>query len=295
MPFLRNIFSKKTKPAPDRAGTAPLDPSRGEGWIPSEGRQHVSVGASHSLGLERTQDDDALLVFTGGADSHDGLLDFGLFCVADGLGGYDHGNLASSIAVRTVAHRLTQGVFLRLFELEPEEEDQPLEEAVREAFMEANQAVSQHAFGGATTLTAALMLGGRLMIGHVGDTRAYFINEDKVEVLTRDQSLVQQLIEAGALNQDEVGNSPHRSVLWNAMGKTGELQVDVVSHAVLHNGYLLLCSDGLWAEVSDDEIQRIIYGTEDPQTACDTLIQAAHEAGGSDNITAVLLLFPPKL
>ncbi|NIS78873.1 MAG: hypothetical protein GTO14_01305 [Anaerolineales bacterium] len=292
MSIFQRIFGRRTTPAPDRAATAPLDPKMTLG---TGRRKHVVVGAAHSLGLERSQDDDALLVLTGGSDGHEGLIDFGLFCVADGLGGYEHGNLASSIAVRTVARRLTQGAFLRLMELEPSNEEEPLEDMVRSAFVEANEAILKHAEGGATTLTITLLLGEYLMIGHVGDTRAYLLNEKKVDVLTKDQSMVKKLVDMGAMTEDEAAESPHRNVLWNAMGRTEELEVEVFSYPILHDGYLLLCSDGLWGQISDDEIQDIVLGADHPQQACDTLVQAATESGGSDNITAVLIHFPPKL
>jgi serine/threonine protein phosphatase PrpC len=257
-----------------------------------EGRQHVSVGAAHSAGLERSHDDDTLLVLTGGSDGHDGLLDFGLFCVADGLGGHERGDIASSVAVRTVARGLTQGALLRMFELESSDEDQPLDDLVRQAFKEANAVVLERADGGATTLTAVLLLGEQLIIGHVGDTRAYFVDGEKMEVLTTDHSLVHQLIATGAISEEEALESPHRSVLWNAMGKGEELQVDVFSHHVLHGGNLLLCSDGLWGEVSEEEIQRIVRDADNPQYACNELVDTAIRAGGSDNITTILVHFP---
>jgi serine/threonine protein phosphatase PrpC len=219
-------------------------------------------------------------------------LDFGLFCVADGLGGYEGGNVASAVAVRTVAHKLTQGAFLRWISVDADEEEQSLEELVREAFELANQEVVARADGGATTLTAALLLGERLMIGHVGDTRAYFLQGDEAEVLTPDHSLVQQLIETGAMSEQEARESPHRSVLWNAMGKTERLKVDVFSRHVPVGGHLLLCSDGLWDSVAEEVIIQIVRNAETPQEACDTLVRAANEAGGPDNITAVLVTFP---
>jgi len=292
MNFFTRLFQKSLGTPPDRAATAPLDPQITPGI---ELRRHVVVGAAHSSGLERKSDDDALLIISGSADGHEGMVDFGLFCVADGLGGYEHGQLASAISVRTVAHKLTREVFLRLLENEPdEEEDDDLESLVRSAFIEANDLIQDRADGGATTLTIALLLGEYMMIGHVGDTRAYVINRDGIEVLTRDQSLVQKLIETGTITEEEAAESPHRNVLWNAMGRTEQLQVDVFSHSVENDSYLLLCSDGLWGEVEEREIHRLVLNFEHPQAACNALVQAATEAGGSDNITAVLIQFPSR-
>lgn len=292
MKFISRLFQKSLGTPPDRAATAPLDPQITPGI---ELRRHVVVGAAHSSGLERKSDDDALLIISGSADGHEGMVDFGLFCVADGLGGYEHGQLASAISVRSVAHKLTQEVFLRLLDNEPdEEEDDDLDSLVRAAFNEANELIRDRANGGATTLTMALLLGEYMMIGHVGDTRAYVINRNGIEVLTRDQSLVQKLIETGTITKEEAAESPHRNVLWNAMGRTEQLQVEILSHSVENDGYLLICTDGLWGEIDEREIHRIVLNFEHPQAACNALIQAATEAGGSDNITAVLIQFPTK-
>lgn len=292
MKFISRLFQKSLGTPPDRAATAPLDPQITPGI---ELRRHVVVGAAHSSGLERKSDDDALLIISGSADGHEGMVDFGLFCVADGLGGYEHGQLASAISVRSVAHKLTREVFLRLLDNEPdEEEDDDLDSLVRAAFNEANELIRDRANGGATTLTMALLLGEYMMIGHVGDTRAYVINRNGIEVLTRDQSLVQKLIETGTITKEEAAESPHRNVLWNAMGRTEQLQVEILSHSVENDGYLLICTDGLWGEIDEREIHRIVLNFEHPQAACNALIQAATEAGGSDNITAVLIQFPTK-
>jgi serine/threonine protein phosphatase PrpC len=244
------------------------------------------------VGLERSQDDDSSLILTGGANGDKGLPDFGLFCVADGLGGYEHGRLASAIAIRTVARILMEGVFLHLLEIEPSDEAPPLDELISNAFESANQAVFELADGGATTLTAALMLDDKIVIGHVGDTRAYLINGEKIEVLTHDHSLVQRLVESGTLSEEEAQDSPHRSVLWNAMGKTEDPRVDVSYHAIIPDTYLMICSDGLWGVVEEDEIVQMVSKVSNPQVTCDMLVRTANEAGGPDNVTVILIRFP---
>lgn len=292
MSFLKWLLGGKKDSSRAHMSTAPLDPRAIPSYLHIEGRRHVLVGSAHSAGMERSHDDDSLLVIVGGADGDKGLPDFGLFCVADGLGGYECGHIASAVAVRTIAHRLTQGAFLRLLEIDPSEEDQPLDELVSRAFEEANQAVFKRAAGGATTLTAALMLGDQLVIGHVGDTRAYSIRDGGIECLTLDHSLVQQLIETGAINEEEALDSPHRSVLWNAMGKNENLEVDITSHTVTPGSCLLLCSDGLWGVISEEEITNIISEVSGPEMACEKLVRAANEAGGPDNVTVILIKFP---
>lgn len=290
--IIRRIFGQKRIPSPEHAQTAPLDEHEFISALSPESRRHVRVGSAHSVGLERSQDDDSSLILTGGSNGDKGLPDFGLFCVADGLGGYEHGRLASAIAIRTVARILMEGAFLRLLEVEPTNEAPPLDELISNAFDSANQAVFELADGGATTLTVALMLDDKIVIGHVGDTRAYFINGEKIEVLTHDHSLVQRLVESGTLSEEEAQDSPHRSVLWNAMGKTEDPRVDVSYHAIIPDTHLLLCSDGLWGVVEEEEIIQTVTKMSNPQVACDMLVSTANDAGGPDNITVILIRFP---
>lgn len=294
MSFLKRILGRKKAPPLGHAPTAPLDPRALPSEAHLEGRRHVYVGAAHSAGMERDQDDDSFLVLSGGANGDQGLPDFGLFCVADGLGSYERGHIASAIAIRTLARVLTERAFLRLFEIEAAEGGEPLDKMVSEAFDEANQSVFALAEGGATTLTAALMLGDQLVIGHVGDTRVYSILGEKIKRLTSDHSLSQQMVEGGTISEEEAIESPHRSVLTNAMGRNDDLKVDVSSYAVLPGGSLLLCSDGLWGVVPEEEITRIVSEYHDPKTACEALVQAANDAGGPDNVTAVLIKFPKE-
>lgn len=292
MSFLKRLLGGKKDRSRAHVSTAPLDPSLIPSDFPREERRHILVGSAHSAGMERSHDDDSLLVIVGGADGDKGLPDFGLFCVADGLGGYDYGHIASAVAVRTLAYRLTQAAFLGLLEIEPSEEVPLLDELISQAFEQANQAVFKHASGGATTLTAALMLGDRLVIGHVGDTRAYSIRDDDIKCLTIDHSLTQQLVDSGTISNEEARDSPHRGVLWNVMGKNEDLKVDTIYYSATAGSWLLLCSDGLWGVLSEEQIKSIISRAREPQMACDKLVQTANEAGGPDNVTVVLIKFP---
>jgi serine/threonine protein phosphatase PrpC len=292
MSFLKRLLGGKKDLSRAHLSTAPLDPKLIPSDFHREDRRHILVGSAHSAGKERSHDDDSLLAIVSGADGDQGLPDFGLFCVADGLGGYDYGHIASAVAVRTIAHRLTQAAFLRLLEIEPSEEIQLLDELVGQAFEEANQAVFKRASGGATTLTAALMLGDQLVIGHVGDTRAYSIRDGVIKCLTIDHSLIQQLIDSGTISDEEALDSPHRGVLWNAMGRNEDLKVDIISYSVMPGSWMLLCSDGLWGVLSEEEINNIVSGASEPQMACDKLVRTANEAGGPDNVTVILIKFP---
>ena len=292
MDFIRRLFGKKTSPPPDQASTAPLDPNQVPFPYFEELRRHITTGTAQSIGVERKKNDDSLLVIAGSADGDDEPPDFGLLCVADGLGGQEHGAAASAISVRTLASSLTRGAILDLLELEPERQPGSTEDLVRLAMQRANREVRSRAEGGASTLTIALVVGDQVTIGHVGDSRAYFITEDNIQQLTRDHSLVQELVDTGTITEEEAATHPQRNVLWNAMGKAIDVKVDVATHSIPRDGYLMLCSDGLWGVVPDEEIQGTILQAGNPQQASEALVAAANAAGGPDNITCVTAYFP---
>ncbi|MFP3854665.1 MAG: PP2C family protein-serine/threonine phosphatase [Anaerolineales bacterium] len=305
MDFLRRLFGQEAEPeqqdektqtdTPRNGGTAdtaPLDPAQSEIRFIEDFRRHIKYGSAQSVGVERDHNEDALFVLIGNASGHEALPDFGLFVVADGMGGHRSGELASSISVQTVAHRLSQETVMRLLGPTGPTDVPPLHELLIEALEEANRSVVEAVPGGGTTLTVAFLLGDQMTIGHVGDSRAYIINQDQTEVITRDHSLVERLKELGQLTADEAATHPQRNVLYRAIGQGENLEVDVFTQPVPKNGYLLLCSDGLWGEVEDAEIRRIVLEHDDPQNACEELVRAANAAGGPDNITAVLVYFP---
>lgn len=252
----------------------------------------ITVGSAQSTGIERNHNEDSLLVFLGNAGGHAPIPNFGLFVVADGMGGHRAGEIASSVSVRSVTRRLMEEVFLRLFNHEMLEDMPPIQDIMRAALEDANRQVVDVVPGGGTTLTTIVMLGQQLTIGHVGDSRAYIIQDGAFELLTRDHSLVERLRELGQLSKEEAENHPQRNVLYRAIGQGESLEVDVDTYHMPQNAELLICSDGLWGVVEEEDILNIIHTANAPQEACERLVSAANEAGGPDNITAVLVHFP---
>jgi protein phosphatase len=264
-----------------------LDQTNGEIF-----RQHFISGASLAKGSEHDINDDSILTLTGGIESSDGLPDFGLYCVADGVSGQGKGAQASSIAVRSVAHSLTKAAYLHVIIGDPEQDAEPVEDLVRAAIERANRMVRSQAKGGATTMTLALMLGDQMTIGQVGDSRAYLIDEDRFQQLTNDHSVLQRLIDTGVITEKEAQDHPQKNVLWNALGKEIEVKVDVSTLDIPRGGYLLLCSDGLWDVLSQDHVRQTITNLVQPQMICEQLVADVVDTHAADDVSVVIVQFP---
>jgi serine/threonine protein phosphatase PrpC len=217
---------------------------------------------------------------------------FGLYIVADGMGGHQHGEVASALAIRAMSGHIVRNIFDPLLAISPQEQDQSIQEIMSTGVMEANQAILTHALGGGTTLTAALIFGDQLTIAHVGDSRAYLITENTVEVMTRDHSLVKRLEELGQITPEEAATHPQRNVLYRALGQGEPFEPDIFTAPTPRGERLLLCSDGLWGLVPQEKILEFVKTSATTQQACQKLIEAANTAGGPDNISAILVRLP---
>jgi protein phosphatase len=158
------------------------------------------------------------------------------------------------------------------------------------AVNEAQKVIQREAPGSGTTLTAALVLGQQVTFAHVGDSRAYVIHSDgRVEPVTRDHSLVKRLEELGHISPEEAANYPHRNVLYRALGQGELLEPDIFTIPFPISGTLMMCSDGLWGVVSEQDILRAVSESPNLQRACQNLVSAANAAGGPDNISVLLV------
>jgi serine/threonine protein phosphatase PrpC len=291
--FFDRIRSKKTRPLTKvDVSTVPLSGEQFESVTSRplivEPQQFISA-SGQSIGKQRDHNEDCLFSFsvTIGGESHSSPV--GLFIVADGMGGHQYGEVASSTAVRTMANYLLKRFHAYL--INPAEGmDEPLQEMMRAAIDEAQRAVTQAAPGSGTTLTAVLVLGQQMTIGHVGDSRACALHLDgRVDILTRDHSLVKRLEELGQISSEEASAHPQRNVLYRALGQGEVLEPDIFTTPFPQPGYLLLCSDGLWSVLPDDHLFDIVNTAPNLHSACQNLITAANDAGGPDNITAILV------
>ena len=203
-----------------------------------------------------------------------------LFAIADGMGGAQAGELASSLAAGAIR--------------EDEGAEGSGERRVTELIQEANRRVYQRssqdaaASGMGTTMTVALVSNGNVVFGHVGDSRAYLIRNGKLEQLTEDHSLVAELVRSGKLSPEEAETHPQRSVITRALGTDPDVDVDTFSIETVPGDLFMLCSDGLTSMVEDDVILQTVEKNRDNlQAAAKALIRAANKGGGEDNITVV--------
>jgi len=179
-----------------------------------------------------------------------------------------------------------------LFGSRPEEHSESLQEIVENAVFEAQQAVVRKAPGGGTTLTSALVIGQQITFGHVGDSRAYFVYPGgEVEVLTQDHSLVNRLIQLGQLTKEEAAVHPQKNILYRAIGQNDPFRPDIKNLTFPGHCTLMLCSDGLWGVIKEQEIPKIIYSSASLTEACHLLVEAANAAGGPDNISVILVQY----
>jgi serine/threonine protein phosphatase PrpC len=278
--------------------TMPLkDPLEGDLKLQQDGAptdvHYLVAGYGQSVGKQRDHNEDALFTLTTMLKGDNMHIPFGLYIVADGMGGHQHGDIASETAVRSMAGFILRKLYIPLLELPQEPPSEPLQEIMQNGLYEAHKAIPKYAPGGGTTMTAVLIMGDQITIAHVGDSRAYAVYADgHMQVLTRDHSLVKRLEELGQLTAEEAAQHPQRNVLYRALGQAEPFEPDITTFPLHHPGYLFLCSDGLWGVVAEREIYRLIVNNPTPQQACAKLVDAANAAGGPDNITAILIRMP---
>lgn len=227
----------------------------------------TTFGSRTDIGCLRDHNEDSLIVAPP------------LFAVADGMGGHAAGEVASEIAANVLAERAPA---------HPDSEalGRAVEEANRAIIRAAREGVGREGMG--TTVTAAMLEGERLIIAQVGDSRAYLLHQGKLQQLTRDHSLMADMIEAGQLTPEEARTHPNRSVITRALGSDPHTHPDLYEINVETGDRLLVCSDGLSGMVRDEELESTLARVRDPQRCASQLVNEAIAAGGHDNITVIV-------
>lgn len=211
-----------------------------------------------------------------------------LLIVCDGMGGARAGNVASELAVQSFG----DAVLERLSGMEQADD---IDRALREAVETANHVIWQRSgtdpdcLGMGTTLVAALVIDRVCHIVNVGDSRCYFVSSDGIRRVTRDHSLVEDLVQRGEITQEQARTHPQKNLITRALGAAQEVQADLFQEPCLEGGYLLLCTDGLSNVVTDQEIlYEVIHGGVQEES-CKRMLDTALQRGAPDNVTAVLL------
>ena len=207
--------------------------------------------------------------------------------VCDGMGGANGGNVASAIAIKVISERIVE---LYRNGMNENSLHNMLESAIAAANIEIYDAAASDLDlrGMGTTVVAAIVYENQAVIAHVGDSRAYIITASSIEQVTRDHSIVQAMVEKGQLTQSQAKNHPRKHFITRALGVEDTVDCDYTEIKLPEEGYLLICTDGLTNMVETDDIHAIVMNSKKEQVV-DKLIAAANMAGGSDNITAVLL------
>ena len=212
----------------------------------------------------------------------------GLYIVADGMGGYNGGEIASTIAVTATKNYIESNF------AETEHTKEKLQELVKNAIEYANMLVYEKSkeipelVGMGTTIEVALVHNNRVYIGHIGDSRIYRIRKNFIRKLTTDHSYVEKLVKDGTISRDEASHHPKKNMLTKALGCTSFVEPDIAVKGFLKDDILVITSDGLTNMVNDKEIYDIV--TDNIETATDKLIEKANHAGGLDNITVIIVL-----
>lgn len=260
----------------------------GEAFQPDQ----MIVGTAYHTGLQRDHNEDTLIALSSMLAENGSDIPFGIFIVADGMGGQTKGEVASKVAARVMAYHVINRLYLPMLIPHAEYAPAPLQEVMETGITAIQDAVVARAPGSGTTITAVSVLGDYMTIAHVGDSRAYWIDANgQIELITHDQSLVQRLIDLGQITEEEAKIYPQRNVLYCAVGQEEPYQAQILSKKVRRPGYLLICSDGLWGQVSKQDMVSIIREYKHPSSACKTLVKAANDAGGPDNISVIIVQF----
>ncbi len=243
----------------------------------------MQISFQTNIGRKRKNNQDTVGIFLNQED-------VSLAIVADGMGGHQAGDTASNLLVTNLGASWEQTVL---------SERDAVVDWLLTYIQKENTAIFQKGlnnpalFGMGTTIVAAIMLEKELILAHVGDSRAYLIRDNHISQLTEDHSLVNELVKAGEITAEMAATHPRRNVLTRSVGMPEEVEVDISFVAVSEGDKVLLCSDGLTNMLSDNDIKDIVLETTPLDDRVRTLIDEANEAGGSDNITVLLIEFAP--
>jgi serine/threonine protein phosphatase PrpC len=243
-------------------------------------KSHIQFSALTDLGLTRRNNEDSFMVLSGDGNTYVVIL-------ADGMGGHKRGELASSIAVKYIAERLS-------LEMKVGMSPEDIGQLVRGIIEKANVRVhlksldDEHNEGMGTTVTVGIFQNNQLIVAHVGDCRAYLMHNSELSHLTIDHTLVQTMVQRGELTPEEAVRHPKRNVITRALGTPEYTSPDVGQFEIGKGDRILFSSDGLHDYVDEADIERILKAADTPKRAAEELVAQANRVGGADNVTVIV-------
>ncbi len=248
------------------------------------------TGQYSHVGVVRDHNEDCLLALDLQRARLSQNQPLGLYVVADGMGGHEAGEVASSLAVNTVARVVANKVMLPWLE---ETTPADYEQLLKDAFQEANRAVNERRRTArtdmGTTLVGALIVGTEAFVANIGDSRCYLVRQGQIRQITVDHSLVERLVATGQITREEARVHPQRNYIYRTVGDKPQVEVDTFRVSLKPGDFLVLCSDGLNSMIEDAQIQQAVVDSSHPQAACEQLVRLANAAGGDDNVTVIVV------
>ncbi|SHJ58340.1 Stp1/IreP family PP2C-type Ser/Thr phosphatase [Tepidibacter formicigenes] len=238
------------------------------------------------IGNLRKQNED----FCGGEIISDDNEEIGIFIIADGMGGHKKGEVASKLAVENTLYFLRKNLIKCNYEDENE-----ITSILKQSYNYANTIVYRTSLyekeheGMGTTLTTALVYNDNLYVANIGDSRCYLFRNGRLEKITNDNSLIQELIDKGAITEDEALTHPQRNVITRAIGTDEYIKIDFYKENVTKNDKILLTTDGLTNSVPIEDMEKVLNSTIDLDSCCTKLISLAKDKGGHDNISVICI------
>lgn len=239
-------------------------------------------GAISDIGKNREKNQDA---YYASLDR-----EFPLYLVADGMGGHRSGEVASTMAMDIIKKEF-------LLYKDDLNKEKNILKIIKESIEKANTKIylksieTEECNGMGTTITLGYIFDDKIFIGHVGDSRAYLIRDKEIHQITEDHSYVNELLKLGSITVEEAKTHPKRNMITRAVGSSSKISMDLIVKEYEKDDILLLCSDGLFNMLKDNEIYEVFNREKDMQKACETLVSKANDNGGLDNITLVSIKF----
>ncbi len=245
---------------------------------------------SHA-GMVRAHNEDSVLGLTTEAFYGSEKYSWGLFIVSDGVGGAACGEVASQLTVAVTSQKIMES----LLTLGSSPQNPDFEKILYSSIQESNNVVIERIKedpkleGMASTIAAVLMVGDKIYIGNVGDSRVYVFGPRGIEFCSKDHSVVQQEVDKGILTREEARLSPRKNIITQAIGANLCVEIDVHMRTLYAENTVLICSDGLWDELPESEIENIVLKYSDIKKICCELLQSANKRGGHDNISIIVI------